>query len=138
MTDHSAARARRIGGRTAALAVSALIAAAGVLPAGAVHAAPSTAKTSTLIVKVLKGHHRVSGMRLCPYDAHNTTKRAGRCGKTNQHGIARLHRVKVGRVDLVAVKKAAMTLEATNVKIKRRNVNHYTVQINSQSCTICS
>jgi hypothetical protein len=38
----------------------------------------------------------------------------------------------------VAVKKASVTLEATNVKIKRRKVNHYTVQINNQSCTICS
>jgi hypothetical protein len=137
MTNDVAVRRRRIGGRVAALAVSTVIAAAGILPASAVHAAPSKVKTSTLVVKVLKGHHRVSGMRLCPYSLHNSTKRVGRCGTTNHAGIARLHHVKVGRVGLAALKKGSVTVEANNVRVKPRKVNHYTVQTN-QSCSICA
>jgi hypothetical protein len=129
MTDDLAVRERRIGGRMAALAVSTVIAAAGILPASTAHAAPGKVRTSTLVVKVLKGKHRLSGLRMCPYVENSLTERVGHCGKTNHHGVARLHHVQVGFINLVVYKKTGKILESVDgQRVKRRKVNRLTIQ----------
>jgi hypothetical protein len=123
---------RQVTRRAAALAVSAALIGSGAGFVGSAHAAPAAGgKTGKIVVKVVKGHKRVSGLKVCPY-VTQTPNLAGKCKRSNRNGIARLRHVKAGSIDLVTYKhNGNQGTIVSGIHIRAGKTKHYKLQTRS-------
>jgi hypothetical protein len=125
--------------RWTTVAVSTGLALSGAGLVGTAQAHPiAKAKTGTLIVKVLKGHNRVSGLRMCPY-VDGTNDRAGKCQRSNNNGIAKLRHVTAGSIDLITYKPSGKRgTSVFGIIVKADKTKHYPLQTSSVCPGVCS
>jgi hypothetical protein len=118
--------------------VSAALIGSGAGFVGSAHGAPAArAKTGKIVVKVVKGHKRVSGLKVCPY-VSLTPNRAGKCKRSNSNGIAKLRHVKAGSIDLVTYKhNGNQGTVVRGIRIRAGKTKHYKLQTKSACPGAC-